>query len=327
MGVVSAADGQVEGCPGLYVMDAAAFPTPVGVNPSATIAAIAEYKIERFIRTATGASGWIAPEMERARSWADARREQLDPIAFLATGESEPPKHAPIGIRFREAMKGFHADPAPGEAHGVREFRVDELRGIASSGAIETRLTVDIPNLAHFLALHAEDGRPRASLRGDVTLDGMPGLDARPLALCHACGEQNYLELFSQPPHAGSDRNLRYRLHFHVGDEPWFLDGLKFIRDDEGFDVWEDTSRLFFEISRGRPPAAVRRGILRLPAAEFFGLQLPSFEATNTLDPARRSWALAAFGRFFFGNLVEVYVPELDRVVDLMKRIVERTHA
>jgi hypothetical protein len=151
-------------------------------------------------------------------------------------------------------------------------------------------------------------------------------VDARPLALCHACGDENYLELFSQPPHAGSDRNLRYRLHFHIGDEPWFLDGLKFIRDDEGFDVWEDTSRLFFEISRGRPPAAVRRGILRLPAAEFFGLQLPSFEATNSVDPARRSWALAAFGRFFFGNLVEVYVPELDRVVNVLQRIAERTH-
>ena len=44
------ADGEVHGCEGLYVMDAAAFPTSVGVNPSATIAAIAEYKIERFIR-------------------------------------------------------------------------------------------------------------------------------------------------------------------------------------------------------------------------------------------------------------------------------------
>ena len=31
-------------------MDAAAFPTSVGVNPSATIAAVAEYKIEQFIR-------------------------------------------------------------------------------------------------------------------------------------------------------------------------------------------------------------------------------------------------------------------------------------
>ncbi len=39
---VTNAAGEVHGCNGLYVMDAAAFPTSVGVNPSATIAAIAE---------------------------------------------------------------------------------------------------------------------------------------------------------------------------------------------------------------------------------------------------------------------------------------------
>ena len=42
-------EGEVHECSGLYVMDAAAFPTSVGVNPSATIAAVAEFKIERFI--------------------------------------------------------------------------------------------------------------------------------------------------------------------------------------------------------------------------------------------------------------------------------------
>ena len=50
---VTDAKGEVYGCEGLYVMDAAAFPTSVGVNPSATIAAIAEYKVEQFIRKKT----------------------------------------------------------------------------------------------------------------------------------------------------------------------------------------------------------------------------------------------------------------------------------
>jgi hypothetical protein len=66
---------------------------------------------------------------------------------------------------------------------------------------------------------------------------------------------------------------------------------------------------------------------LRLPADEFFKHQLPSFRATGTTDRARQSWALAAFGRFFFGHLVDVYVPELDRVIDVVKDLAERSHA
>ncbi len=63
-----------------------------------------------------------------------------------------------------------------------------------------------------------------------------------------------------------------------------------------------------------------------MPASAFFGRQIPSFKATNTEDPLRRSWALAAFAKVFFGHLAGVYVPELDRVVDVAKSIMERTH-
>ena len=51
---VTDSNGEVRGWDGLYVMDGAAFPRAVGVNPSATIAAVAEFKIERFIRQKMG---------------------------------------------------------------------------------------------------------------------------------------------------------------------------------------------------------------------------------------------------------------------------------
>jgi len=64
----------------------------------------------------------------------------------------------------------------------------------------------------------------------------------------------------------------------------------------------------------------------KFAASDFFGMQIPSFEAINTHDRARQIWALGAFGKFFFGHLVDVYVPELDRVVDVVKGVVERSH-
>jgi cholesterol oxidase len=49
LGVVNA-DGEVFGYPGLYVADSAAVPTALGVNPSLTIAALAERVARRIVR-------------------------------------------------------------------------------------------------------------------------------------------------------------------------------------------------------------------------------------------------------------------------------------
>ena len=47
-GVVDDA-GRVHGHPGLYVLDGAIVPTAIGVNPSKTIAALAERGVERLL--------------------------------------------------------------------------------------------------------------------------------------------------------------------------------------------------------------------------------------------------------------------------------------
>jgi len=49
LGVVNA-DGEAHGHPGLYVVDGAAVPTALGVNPSLTIAALAERAADRLVR-------------------------------------------------------------------------------------------------------------------------------------------------------------------------------------------------------------------------------------------------------------------------------------
>ena len=92
-------DGQVVGCEGLYVMDAAAFPTAVGVNPSATIAAVAEYKIERI----------LCPDEQKC----DDEEKEPPKVDF---GEMDPPLCQKdidrwLGEIFERHGHGFVLDP------------------------------------------------------------------------------------------------------------------------------------------------------------------------------------------------------------------------
>jgi cholesterol oxidase len=59
-------EGEVHGYPGLYVLDGAAIPASTGVNPSSTIAAVAERNVERAIRKLASLPAWQAPEMAAA---------------------------------------------------------------------------------------------------------------------------------------------------------------------------------------------------------------------------------------------------------------------
>jgi cholesterol oxidase len=64
---VTDAGGEVFGYPGLYVLDGGALPAATGVNPSHTIAAVAERNVEAAIRKLTGNAAWRAPEAASAR--------------------------------------------------------------------------------------------------------------------------------------------------------------------------------------------------------------------------------------------------------------------
>ncbi len=64
---VTDAGGEVFGYPGLYVLDGGALPAATGVNPSHTIAAVAERNVEAAIRKLTGNVAWRAPEAASAR--------------------------------------------------------------------------------------------------------------------------------------------------------------------------------------------------------------------------------------------------------------------
>lgn len=338
-GAVTAVNGEVFGCPGLFVMDAAGFPTPVGVNPSATVAAVAEYKIERFLRTLPGREGWTAPELEEARRWAGARQHDLDPLAALdEAGGHALPASRPIGIAFEERMEGFHGPIGGGRERGA--YREAEKEGIRSAATLEMRLDAEVEDLSDFLlkqeryeqqvaASHsvasASYGPPQISVRGEVRIRGAGGSDATEQRLEVLGGSAIALTAADERGDRDApQRCLSYRLLLGGSERPRRLEGRKLLRDDPRLDAFEDSTTLFFDLLEDG--VAIRRGVLRLPAQVFLGVQLPSFRATNTNDPVREAWALAAFGHFFLGRLAQVYLPGVRGLAPLLGRSARRLH-
>jgi hypothetical protein len=306
MGRVTGIDGQVINCPGLYVMDAASFPKSVGVNPSATILAVAEYKVEQFIRKGKKEDAeWRARHFECAQSWMDCpehqRRKDLDPLAQISS-PSRARNAEPIGIRFHEMMQG-------------------SCRTVAGSQryAVEVELDAEIQDLSWFLGRY-EKGRPPkiAVTRGTLKLDQVE----------HTVGGGSSIRLFRKPvSRAGGDtRLIEYELALKSNGGPSYLiRGRKTLYDTVGeFDLWDKVSLMQFTMDRNGQPFA--EGELKVPPDKFFAEQLASFEATNTEDPVRQLWALAAFGKLFFGHLLDLYLPEVKTLRQAAKRIAERAH-
>lgn len=185
--------------------------------------------------------------------------------------------------------------------------------------AIETSLHAKIDDLVGFLGRHERDSTvPVPLVRGTLTLD------SHEFPIDPA---QSVMRVMTdRGPHVTGREVRRIEYDVVVSEGGLRLAGEKVIRDDEGPDVWADTTTLPFELFSLLNGESLGRGELRLPATEFFGRQVRSFRV-NTDDPARQAWALLSFGRFFLGHLVDVYLPGLDRLGELGTNLVRRGHA
>lgn len=322
--------GEVHGCEGLYVMDAAAFPGPVGVNPSATILALAEWKCERFIRDVLGQADWTPAQRETATRWADLRRPMLDPLARerRPATPTDPPRSQPIGIAFHERMVG-RLLPAGGS-------RADVGAGEGQT-SIELDLDVSIEDLERLISSQRSADPIHAVVAGEVRLvgdtSGFVGAtgerpDSGSLSL-RIDSSVSRLGLFVDPDARGLGpryRSLAYWLELEstgkaAANERFLLAGRKRAQPGAEGEVWSELSTLPFELARVGDPASNRSGLVRLPAAVFVGEQLKGMRATGTSDPAQQTWALVAFTRFFMGNVIDLYGPKARRAREWIERM------
>ncbi|MDH6236033.1 GMC oxidoreductase [Cryobacterium sp. CG_9.6] len=279
--------GQVFGYPGLYVLDGAAMPGPVGANPSLTIAAFSDRASEHMLDTT-----WAKTAVRHVEAPAASVPEP-------GPAEAQPP---PTTLSFTERMRGPAtigiADPARGALNG-------RIRG----HDLMFELTITATDLAAF----TRDPLHPASASGYVMFDALGGrLEV----------EQGWFNLFVHP--AGLDgRRMLYRLWLRdVGGSPLTLVGYKEVSNRAGFTPWRDTTTLFVHVLDGhiappepvsgasgqlafvQPAAGVRAsGIIHI-SPWAFARQLTTFRTTG---PAARG-ALLTFGRLFVGEVAHVYL-------------------
>jgi choline dehydrogenase-like flavoprotein len=292
---------------GIYVLDGAALPDSVGVNPSATIAALAERNVETFLRRIRRRSRAEA-DMDAAQAWLGRLGEvQFRPPPVV---DIHPPRTRPIAITFTELMSGTFAEPddtlrealaeagpSPGPGGTPLEARLYEAaaqRGRPDNG-MELTLHARVPDV-NVLAL----GTHRLEVEGTAELR-LDGTDLEPLRV------QGWFDLLTGE---GETRSMDYELRIGRRFE---LSGIKKLRDDPGADVWRDTTALFIHL-RDLEQERDYYGMLNVAMNHFLFKQMRSMQV-DTVDAARAAWALSSFGAHFFGGLQSVYFPALDDAI------------
>jgi len=269
--------GEVFGHPGLYIADGAVMPGPVGPNPSLTIAALADRMCTRLL------------EQPRVMTASGA----LPAANGVAVKEHCEPAHRPDGtsLSFTEEMSGMCT---PKGRYGIL--------GAAGQGQQEPiafRLTITADDVERFL----DD--PEHCARAEGWIEAA------------SCGGRRHIQrgwfnLFA-PDGAPDLRLMRYRLQFaDASGQPRTLIGQKDIWHGPPSRIWPDTSTLHFRLLKGHV-AEDEEDEARVLATGTLHLRLTGFARELTTFRAKgphAAVALERFGRFFAGQLWDVYGPQ-----------------
>jgi choline dehydrogenase-like flavoprotein len=319
--------GKVHGTDGLYILDGSLLSASVGVNPSATIAAIAERGVLAFIRRyqpdwpdASAGGEEYRRQCERAGAWAAharARDWALEPPAPRAA--VRVPLGSSLGVEFTETLSGYYG--ATRSAPKTRErFLALEARG-RPGWPVKLRLDNRVDDVAAFFA------DPTHTLRVGGTLHlRLPG-HAASATFPITGGSMRLLTRDLARPAAedGEEaRRIDYRLPFADGATRWLLSGTKRIARTSSFEAWRQTSTLSFTLTRmvhDEGPGVIEgAGCVRVGLRAFVFETVPSLRAVRaphaTTEPGQEAWVVAEFAAFFFGTLQRIYLPALRTAVE-----------
>ncbi|HET9899278.1 MAG TPA: GMC oxidoreductase [Streptosporangiaceae bacterium] len=273
--------GEVFGQPGLYIADGAVMPGPVGPNPALTIAALADRMCTRLLEQPQATTVKGTKNADPSGSGSAANRKQR-PLVHPDT----------TSLSFTEEMSG--ACTALGR-HGI--FGAASGQGPAEPTAF--RLTITADDVMRFL----DD--PEHCARAEGWIDAASFGGRRQI-------QRGWFNLFA-PGGAPDRRIMRYRLQFaDASGQPRTVLGHKDIFHGPPSRIWPDTSTLHIRLLEGHVAEDVDHAA-RIIAKGTLHLRLTAFAQELTTIRAKgphEAVALERFGRFFAGQLWEVYGPQ-----------------
>jgi hypothetical protein len=190
-----------------------------------------------------------------------------------------------VGLAFHEVMAGPFGADATDPAQGAAAANAVEL---VMRGAITIRdVDVFIENPSHVGRLDVRFDWPPFG----TDLDGSGGV----FNLLRSSGEPDLKLMVYQWPAA------------HQGKSYYFA-GEKHVRHHHLRDVWKDTTTLYTHLHEGPDTTGpiVGAGIITLSVAELVKM-VASFQPLEAQTGVDRVRAVAEFGRFFLGELWDIY--------------------
>ena len=194
------------------------------------------------------------------------------------------------GVQFTETMRGFASTSE------VDDYAAGFERGKADDSPLEFTVTVKADDVDRLV----DDREHEAELTGTVTA---PALSPTPLKV-----EGGRFNLLVRDEEHAAARQMLYSMPLVADDgRRFFFEGYKQIIDDDGLDLWKDTTTLYVTVHEGdREGPVAAKGIVTIHLADF-AKQLTTMKGIGGDGRLDQLGAMAKFGRMFAGSLNETF--------------------